>query len=377
MADLSGIEWLHDVFLDRQGASWNCWWGCERWSPACLNCYIFRQPPLRMRHLKFDKAAVGGKTPIVYAERRVLFQPLRWRDPRMIFVESLGDLWEGRVPIERTAEMFAIMLLARRHIFITSTKRTRRQRNWLRSPRFYRLVVEAFQAILAEYTGRLDDRDVEQAQRHLARSCLGGVLLPLPNVWVGTTVEDNERAAERIPLLRGTPAAVRWISCEPLTSEDEDPLNLDPWLAPQPPRWGPEYVEPTSPAGILVQDLEEVPGIDWAVFGGESGPAAKATDLDTEPAVGLRPINLNNLEALIGEANRAGARVFVKQLGEPWAKETGAASKKGSDPAEWPHEFQVRQYPVQLAQRALTIDPGNVAALADIQRGRSLTDAYA
>lgn len=339
MATKTKIEWLHDPYFDYAGATWNLFWGCTRFSPGCCNCYIFRQPPLRMRHLKFDKAGVGGKTDIVYADRKVLFYPLSWQKPLMIFPESLGDLWHGAVPIERIAEVWAVMMLAPRHIFITTTKRTRRQRNWLRSPKFRILVTEAMQGILADH--RVADADYYHATKHLARVGPGGSLWPLPNVWVGTSVEDNTVAAERIPELEETPAAVRWLSCEPLTNEEDDPLNLD---------------------GML-------DSIDWAVFGGESGPAAKATDLDTEPAVGLRPISIPNLGKLIESAHGQDAVVFVKQLGEPWARDTGARDRAGRDMSEWPEELRVREYPVQLASRAYQLQPDNAPALAAVCRG--------
>ncbi len=359
MAEKSLIHWLHDPHLDLVGATWNLFWGCTRFSPACLNCYIFRQPPLRMRHLRFDKAAVGGKTPIVFADRKVMFAPLRWKRPLMVFVESLGDLWHASINIRLIAEVYAIMLLTPRHIYLTLTKRAGRQRNWLRHPKFRQYVTEALHTITAEYDGRIPAADVAAAFAHVTVPGPGGALQPLTNQWIGVTVEDNTCAAARLPLLHTTPAAVRWASCEPLTNEqpeEEDegggPLNLEPWLLGRP-AWGPEYREPTSPAGILVQDLIPETRIDWVVLGGESGPAAKASDLDTEPAAGLRALDVDRLEVLIDQAGRAGARVFVKQLGEPWAKAAGAKDRKGGDWDEWPEQLRVRTYPKQLAERAL------------------------
>lgn len=353
MGEQSSIEWLHDPFLGRQGASLNPWWGCERVSEACANCFIFRQPPLRMRGLVFDKAGIGGKTEIIYADRKVLLGPLRRRQPLMIFVESLGDLWHGKVHISRTADVYALALLAPHHIFITTTKRVPRQRNWLTFPRFPRHVADAVERLAAEHTaagGRFRGGELEAARAHLAPSLAAGTAMrPAPNVWVGCTVENNARAAERIPALRATPAAVRWLSCEPPTNELTDPLDLEP------------YFEGNAAALDLGW-----PAIDWVVFGGESGPAAKATHLDTEPAVGLRPIDLGNLHRQIQVVTAEGARAFVKQLGEPWSAEHGAAQRQGRDITEWPAGLQVRRYPRQLAARALDVDPGNVPALQDL-----------
>lgn len=378
MADRSVIEWLYDPYLDRAGATWNRWWGCTRESPACQNCYIFRQPPLRMRHMKFSKAGIGGETPIIMAERRVLFAPLRWRDPRMVFVNSLADLWHGKVNVRHVAEMYAIMLLSPRHIYLTLTKRTRRMRNWLRSARFAGMVAEAVERLITEYPGRIDADDIRAAR---ASVCANFFSAPPLNVWVGTTVEDNACAAERIPLLNETPAALRWLSCEPLTSERDDPLDLDPWLRP----W-PGYCQTCAAAldpnnalscnACGMSDFDD--GLaeprrftrpDWVVFGGESGPAAKATDLDTEPAVGLRPISLDNLSRLTAHAAAAGLGVFVKQLGQPWAAEAGANDRKGGDPREWPAHLRIREYPRQLAERALRHQPGNARALEVVGRG--------
>ena len=108
------------------------------------------------------------------------------------------------------------------------------------------------------------------------------------------------------------------------------------------------------------------------MFGGESGPAAKATELDTEPAPGLRDLDPDHLAFLIGEARDLGADVFVKQLGEPWAIAHGAASKAGRDPGEWPQQLRIREYPIQLAERALRFDPGNRLALAAVAARRTV-----
>jgi protein gp37 len=336
----SAIEWLFDPYLELAGATWNRWIGCTRISSACSNCYLPRQPPLRMRHLRFDKVAIGGKTPIVMMPDRVLYKPLTYRRPLLIFPNSLADLWHPAVPIERTAEMFAVMLLATRHIFQTTTKRHRRQRNWLRSARFHALVSAALERIAVASPVRIPAANLDAARAHLAATGPDEPMAPLPNVWIGVTCEANENG-ERLRYLAQTPAAVTWASCEPIT----DPhLDLIAHL--------------TGPAGQYLRPP------DWVVFGGESGPAAKATNLDTEPAPGLRPLDPTHLETLIGQARQLGAAVFVKQLGEPWARQTGAVSRAGRDMAEWPAPLRVREYPAPLAERALRFDPDNPRALA-------------
>lgn len=349
MADYSSIEWLYNPFTGQQGSSWNDKYGCTRVSPACANCYITRTPPLRMRGLKFDKAGAGGRTEIVLADPKVLLYPLTvWaRKSRMIFVDSLSELWHGAVKLERTAFMYAVMLLASQHVFLTLTKRTRRMRNWLRDPRFSAKVAAAILQIVAEGQVKLTS---EQVARALER-CRYGQAIRLPaHIWTGTTVEDNQRAQERIPLLTDIDTEdPLWTSDEPLTNEIDDPLDL---------------------TGMLR-------GINWVVFGGESGPPAKATPLDTEPAVGLRPISLPNLARLIDQTRAAGLVPFVKQLGEPWALENGLARRSkdhggpdraGRDINEWPENLRVREYPLALAHHTLTYDPANQLALAAIKQ---------
>lgn len=338
----SAIEWLFDPYLQAEGATWNRWIGCTRESAACHNCYIARQPPLRMRRLRFDKAAIGGKTDIVMMNERVLYKPLTYRKPLLIFPNSLSDLWHPGVPIERTAEMFAIMLLAGRHIFQTTTKRHRRQRNWLRSARFHRLVAQAVERLVAASPVRIPAHAVEAARAHLATTGAGEALAPLPNLWVGVTCEANENG-ERLRYLGQTPAALRWVSCEPVT---------DPAL--------------TLLEHLQVDAGDRLPAPDWVVFGGESGPPAKATEHDTTPAPGLRPLDLDHLRVLIGQARQLGSAVFVKQLGEPWARQAGADSRAGRDMSEWPADLRVREYPAALAERALRHDPGNPLALAEL-----------
>lgn len=371
----SGIEWLFDPYLGMTGATWNCWYGCTRESSACTNCYIFRQPPLRMRHMRFDKVGIGGKTPIIMAGRAVLYKPLTWRRPLLVFPNSLSDLWHGSVRVERTAEIFAVMLLASWHIFITTTKRHRRQRNWLRSGRFHRLVAEAVERIVRQSPVLIPRTAVEAALAHLAATSLDDALKPLPNVWVGVTCEANENG-ERLQYLAGTPAAVRWGSCEPITDPE---LDLDRHLSPtcrscdHEPAGDPGRTadlnscpEPRHEGGCT-----SVRRPTWFVFGGESGPAAKATDLDTAPVPGLRPLDLDHLDLLIRQAHDLGAAVFVKQLGEPWAREVGAASKAGRDMSEWPDKLRIREYPIQLAERALRFDPENRLALAAVAQWKA------
>jgi protein gp37 len=334
VGDKTLIEWLGDPFLNIAGATWNRWWGCRRVSAECNECYIPRTPPLRMRHLRFDKPGIGGDTGLVHAERRVLFYPLRKTKPLMIFPESLGDLWHEQVPDQTIAETFAVMLLASWHIFQCTTKRTTRQCNRLNSARFANLVAAAVEQIATET--RVRPADLARARAHLDERMAGGAMRPLPNVWIGTTLGCTQSVKTRLPYLRRTPAAVRWVSAEPIT---------DPALS----------------------FAYQLAGVDYVVFGGESGDKSKVHAPDTGPGTRLRRLDLVHLEQMIRQAQHQGARVFVKQLGTPWASLTGAHHPKGGDWTEWPAHLRIRQFPRQLAERALLYDPTNRLALAAAQ----------
>lgn len=436
----SKIAWLLDPYLGIQGGTVNGWLGCERQSEECSNCYISRTAALRTRKLQFSKAGIGGRTDIIFTSRKTRLAPLSEREPMMWFVESLGDLWDGRVGIRQTADMYAMMLLGSWHIFITCTKRTKRMQTWLVHPRFRRLVAEAVENLIAER--RFTDIQIAAARAHLAQEGPDGALVPPPNVWVGTTVGNNRTAAERMDLLLQTPAALRWVSAEPVTNEHGDdgdeyggPLNLSRWLPPRvpmppehapqswedwtwpdwvpadareqirefwtghggPKRWLQAAIDNGAPVfgqmwttppemrpmrakgpfhgrfiyawgnvGRLCHDdgtmgytsfsavsVSQQRPIGWVVLGGESGPPAAATELDTEPAVGLRPVCLTNMARLIDQVTINGAAVFVKQLGTIWAKDNGAHDPKGEDPDEWPQWLRVRQYPPPLQWRAV------------------------
>lgn len=271
MSDGSKIEWTE--------TTWNPITGCSKVSDGCTNCYIERTPPFRMAGRRFDKWGIGGTTGVSLHPER-LEQPLRWRKPRRVFVNSLADLFHDEVTDQFVAEVFAVMALAPRHTFQVLTKRHARLRSLLNTARFATLVAN-----------RISKRDPYYRQPSL----------PLPNVWVGVSVENQLWADIRIPALLETPAAVRWLSMEPLLG----PVDLaDDWLAGLPERrnW-----------------------LDWIVVGGESGN-------------GARPMELAWAEALTRRCQDAGVPVFVKQLGSRWGK-------NHHDIEDFPESLRVREYP--------------------------------
>lgn len=318
MSDQSHIQWCD--------ATWNTITGCTRVSDGCLKCYIDRTPPFRMAHRKFDSPGIGGKTGVIVHPDRILL-PLAWRKPRRIFVNSLSDLFHDEVPTEHIAQVFAIAALTRRHTYQILTKRPARMRSLLASETFQRQVlVEAHRLKWAEN----DPPAVAWNPGTLKLS-----QWPLPNVWLGVSVESQKWADIRIPQLLDTPAAVRFLSCEPLLG----PIDLfgDVHAGHD---WETDFGRPVcltctgdGPAVEYFRREHAIPGLGWAIVGGESGP-------------GARPMDLNWAMDLVIQCSAASVPVFVKQLGSVWARESGAADRKGGDPVEWPLGLREREFPL-------------------------------
>ena len=326
MSDRTKIEWTD--------ATWNPVTGCTRVSPGCENCYIDWAPPFRIegRHFTIpcERCGVGGFEPMagkfrdshacsvcngegevrshaigsttgvrLHPER--LDQPLRWRRPRKVFVNSLSDLFHDDVPDEYIAQVFAVMARAENHTFQVLTKRHGRMRALLSSWEF----------------------------REALRCKLGWPDLaewPLPNVWLGVTVEDQKRADLRVPALLDTPAAVRFLSCEPLLG----PVDLSPWTG----------------HGYGGDPREEESLIDWVIAGGESGPNA-------------RPMHPDWARSLRDQCVAAGVPFFFKQWGE-WAPDSYAVGVLPDrctyvgDPIEanWTHGLPFRQRMRRVGKKA-------------------------
>lgn len=249
MGDKSGIQWTD--------ATWNPVTGCSKVSPGCAHCYA---ETLTKRYAKAWGVPGLPWTP-ANAEQNVILkperldQPLRWTKPRMVFVNSMSDLFHEQVPDEYIAQVFGMMAASPQHTFQVLTKRPERMRDLLASD--YR---EAFWSTVWE-----------TAAEHSKPGTAAPVRLPddnmmLTNVWLGTSIE-NRRFVHRADLLRETPAAVRFISAEPLlgplvhddaavvrTTGTADPRAIG--------HWSDNYVGSEL-------DLSE---IDWLIVGGESGP---------------------------------------------------------------------------------------------------------
>ncbi|MDM2398136.1 phage Gp37/Gp68 family protein [Mycobacteroides abscessus] len=276
MGDKTGIEWTD--------ATWNPVTGCDKVSPGCDRCYAetFAE---RWRGTEGHYFETGFD---VQLRPDKLALPLRWTKPRKVFVNSMSDLFHDKVPDEYIARVFAIMALAPQHTFQLLTKRHGRMRSLLSSHAFWGRVGVAGL-----------DRDVWLPQ--------AGVSLDqhyLPNVWLGVSAEDQKRADLRIPALLETPAAVRFVSAEPLLG----PINLytDPIEAGSP-FWGSQ--------------------LDWVIVGGESGPGARSMHPDWA-------------RSLRDQCVAAGVPFLFKQWGE-WTPNTGHRYRDWANLSD-PHAFVMR-----------------------------------
>jgi protein gp37 len=246
---ISSIEWTEHT--------WNPIVGCSIVSPGCTNCYAMRMaarieaagtaPHYAGLTKKVNGNAVWtGK--LALAPEITLTEPLRRKKPTMYFVNSMGDLFHEDCPDEWIDRVFAVMALCPQHTFQVLTKRADRMRAYMANVEREAYWMNAV-ADLFEIDGSLLNRCYPiMGQRD--------PWLPLPNAWLGVSCERQEEADERIPLLLQTPAAVRFISAEPLLG----PIKLherigDDWLA----------------SGLS----GERKGLDWIIVGGESGPKAR------------------------------------------------------------------------------------------------------
>lgn len=207
MSDGTKIEWTD--------ATWNPITGCAIVSPGCTNCYAMKLAGTRLQHhpsragLTKDTKAGPVWTGEVRFNEEWLTQPLQWTRPRMIFVCAHGDLFAEDVPDAWIDKVFAVMALAPQHIFQVLTKRPERMRDYLRTP-------------MRQYK-------ISAAQLDLPEPVPSPGIwphLPLPNVWLGVSVEDQKRADERLPILHEIPAALLWVSNEPSLG----PIDWKRWL---------------------------------------------------------------------------------------------------------------------------------------------------
>ena len=308
MADNTKIEWTE--------ATWNPITGCTVISPGCTNCYAMLLAGTRLAHIPSragltqpSKAGPVWTGEVRFNEEQ-LTQPLHWRKPRMIFVCAHGDLFHESVPDEWIDRVFASMALAHQHTLQVLTKRSGRMRKYLADPRRpYMIARRCLDLVIANPAehGRLMTGENWPVASEGDSDDPSDVTLktwPLPNVWLGVSVEDQKRADERIPDLLATPAAVRWISAEPLLG----PVDLN---AIRDPKHFPGLIRKDVLRG---QEHHEddgdqwtwMPRLDWVIVGGESGPGARVWPGFDEACGSLRD-----------QCKSAGVPFFMKQMAGP------------------------------------------------------------
>lgn len=281
MGDNSKIQWTD--------ASWNPVTGCTRVSPGCDHCYMMAQWP---RLHGMGVKGYEGESDQVHLHPDRLDIPLHWQRPRKIFVCSMSDLFHPRVPIEFIAKVYAAMLRAKQHTFQVLTKRPGRAASiYPQLAELVRLELEQGAWSSIPPGDRLGDW-WKQANS----------LWPLPNVWVGTSVE-SAKYLPRLDVLARVPAPVRFVSCEPLLG----PLDLRPWLMPdkRPIHSFAEnqarQMEDLMPG--VGQPLRRAGKVHWVIVGGESG-------------AGARPMYPGWPSDIRDQCLEAGVPFFFKQHGE-------------------------------------------------------------
>lgn len=283
MGDNSAIEWTD--------ATWNPIAGCSKVSPGCKHCYAIRvasrfaaHPNAKVRAKFAGTVKDGNWTGVVNVAEHVLDQPIRWKRPRRIFVNSESDLFHEAVDNETIARIFAVMGAAAWHTFQVLTKRPARMRELLND--------SGFKERVRLYLGQIVDEPIEY------------MLWPFRNVWLGVSVEDQAAADVRVPRLLEVPAAVRFLSCEPLLGAVE--LLQEGALF--------NYFENGFRRPVKGWPDERAShasgGLDWVITGGESGSNA-------------RPMHPAWVRSLRDQCVAAGVPFFFKQWGGVDKKSTG------------------------------------------------------
>jgi len=281
---VSKIEWTE--------ATWNPIAGCSVVSPGCTNCYAMRQAhrlasnPATPHYAGTTQMSRGGPVwtgKIGVAPDKVLTAPLRRRKPTTYFVNSMSDLFHEAVPDEVIDRVFAVMALRPQHRFQILTKRPDRMRGYVSSLHAM-AVTEGRVEKAAEDMTEAMGYDGGGASSRVFEAVHDG----LRNVWLGVSIEDQRRADELIPHLLATPAAVRFVSAEPLLG----PVDLKLWLRPI----------TIKRSGVIGPPRLFSPALDWVIAGGESGP-------------GARPMHPDWARTIRDQCSAAGVPFFFKQWG--------------------------------------------------------------
>jgi len=238
---------------------------CEHVSAGCEHCYAqtnnHRCLPANGTGLPYDRRSRDLVE--AFVDEKVLLQPLRWKMPRKIFVENQSDIFGEWVTDEMRDRIFAVMALCPQHTFQVLTKRPQGMLEYLSGERWHRNVQASIYSEIHDRGHKWDQKLLDVVNKRANQSAHNlDFYKPLSNVWLGVSVENQAAADERVPLLLDTPAAKRFVSCEPLLG----PIDLS--------------------AMEIALDYEEEVWLDWVICGGESGAGARPMHPDW--ARGLR-----------------------------------------------------------------------------------------
>jgi protein gp37 len=303
MAMSTKIEWTRGDD-GTSGMTWNPTTGCDRISPGCDHCYALTLAK-RLKGMGQAKYQNDGDPRTsgpgfgLTAHPDALTLPLHWRKPQRVFVNSMSDLGHARVPRDFLVQVWAVMAMAERHTFQVLTKRPERLRRLLADE----CRCGSGHAPGVHFRSAMDWAGTPHSPTYVP-GVVGGEVYhrrewPLPNVHLGTSIE-LDRYCRRADDLRETPAAVRFLSLEPL-------------LGPLP--------------------SLDLTGISWCIIGGESGPGARRMDIGWA-------------RELIAQCREAHVAPFVKQMGSVAGRELGAGGK-GGDWDAWPADLRVREFPAE------------------------------
>lgn len=332
MGETSKIEWCDHTF--------NPWIGCTKVSPGCLNCYAAVSTPVRTMGIKWGKGQPRKRTsegnwklPLKWnraASKADYFCRMQGQDrpnrPR-VFCASLSDWLDPEVPIEWLADLLDLIRRTPHLDWLLLTKRPELWRERIQA------VIDATFPGFDQHTPAAEIEEYKATDEAKTRSWLcywhhsphHPTLHSVPhNVWIGTTVEDQQRADERIPALLKIPAKVRFLSCEPL-------------LGPV------EFSNVTRRAdAVSVLGQSALTGIHWVICGGESGTGARGMDVRWA-------------ESIRSQCQAVGVPFFMKQLGaKPYCSprheqttgfELPISDRKGAIMEEWPVSLVTREFP--------------------------------